>query len=76
MKSVYPDIWKVAHVTPIYKRSGPKCEKSNFRPILLLPTISKLCEAVMHSRLLEHCINHNIISHRQAAYLKGDSTTN
>ena len=64
------------HVTPIYKGAGPKCDKNNFCPIALLPTISKICEAVFHSRLLEHCMNNNIISERQAAYLKQDSTTN
>ena len=75
-EGLYPAIWKISHVTPIYKRAGPKCDKANFRPIALLPTISKICEAVLHSRLLEHCLQNNIISERQAAYLKGDSTTN
>ena len=75
-EGIYPDQWKIAHVTPIYKRAGPKCEKSNFRPISLLPTLSKVCESVIHCRLLEHCISNNVISDRQAAYIKGDSTTN
>ena len=70
----FPDIWKIAHVTPVYKRSGPKNDKSNFRPISILPTLSKVCESVIHERLLSHCINNNIISERQAAYLRGDST--
>ena len=48
----FPDIWKISHVTPIYKRSGAKCDKSNFRPILSLPTISKLCEASIHTDYL------------------------
>ena len=51
----FPDIWKIAHVTPIYKRSGSKTDKSNFRPISLLPTLSKICESVMHDRLIKHC---------------------
>ena len=72
----YPDIWKLSHVTPVFKKSGLKCDKSNFRPISILPTISKACEAVIHSRLLSHCTEFNIISDRQAAYLKGDSTIN
>ena len=70
----FPDIWKIAHVTPVYKRSGPKNDKSNFRPISILPTLSKVCESVIHERLLSHCINNNIISERQAAYIRGDST--
>ena len=28
----------------------------------------------MHDRLLKHCMENNIISDKQAAYLKGDST--
>ena len=70
----FPDIWKVAHITPIYKRSGPKTDKTNFRPISLLPTVSKICESVMHDRLFKHCLENDIISQKQAAYLKGDST--
>ena len=66
--------WKIAHITPIYKRYGPKNDKCNFRPISILPTLSKVCESVIHQRLLNHCIENNIISERQAAYLKGDST--
>ena len=70
----YPNIWKIAHIIPVYKRSGPKSDKSNFRPISLLPTLSKICESVMHDRLLKHCLENDIISEKQAAYLKGDST--
>ena len=31
-------------------------------------------ESVIHDRLLRHCRENNIISEKQAAYLKGDST--
>ena len=70
----FPDIWKVAHISAIYKRSGSKNSKSSYRPISILPTLSKVIEAIIHERLLEHCISNNLISERQAAYLKGDST--
>ena len=64
----------MAHVTPIWKRIGLKSSKLNFRPISLLPILSKVCASVIHRRLLSHFIDYNIISERQAAYLKGDST--
>ena len=70
------DLWKIAHISAIYKRTGQKNDKSNYRPISILPTLSKVCESIIHGRLLTHCIDHNIISERQAAYLKGDSTIN
>ena len=70
----YPDEWKVGSVAPVYKRNGPKVSKECYRPITLLPTLSKICEAIIHDRLLEHCTANNILSDKQAAYLKGDST--
>ena len=33
-----------------------------------------MCESIIHHRLLGHCFENNIISTRQAAYIKGDST--
>jgi hypothetical protein len=71
----FPDIFKVGHITAIYKNSGLKSSKENYRGIHLLPTLSKIAESVMHSRLLSHCMSNNVISERQAAYIKGDSTT-
>ena len=70
----FPDIWKIAHGTAIYKKSRPKSEKSKFRPISLLPTLSKICESVMYDRLMKHFQENDLISKKQPAYRKGDST--
>ena len=70
----FPAIWKIAHITAIYKKSGSKTCKTNYRPISLLPTLSKIFESVLHDRLLKHCLENKIITEKQAAYLKGDST--
>ena len=70
----FPDPFKISHITAIWKKSGSKSDPSMYRPISLLPTLSKIMESVMHRRLLDHMSYHNIISNRQAAYLKGDST--
>ena len=64
----------MTHVTAIYKKSGSKSCKTSYRPISLLPSLSKVFESVIHDRLLKHCRENNIISEKQAAYLKGDST--
>ena len=70
----FPDRWKIAHVTRIFKNAGSKNLKSNFRPISILPSLSKVCESIIHKRLLAHCTRYELITERQAAYLKGDST--
>ena len=70
----FPEVFKIAQITALFKRSGLKSSKLQYRPIALLPTLSKIMESVIHQRLLGHFISNNIISERQAAYLKGDST--
>ena len=70
---LFPDIWKMTHVTAIYKKSWSKTCKTSYRPISLLPTLSKVFESVIHDRLLKHCRENNVISEKHAAYLKGDS---
>ena len=70
----FPDVFKIAHVTALWKRSGLKSDPSMYRPIALLPTLSKAAEAIIHNRLSSHFIDHNIITEKQAAYVKGDST--
>ena len=70
----FPEIFKISHITPIWKRSGSKSDPMMYRPISLLPTLSKIMESIMHRRLLEHLNDNDIITDRQAAYLKGDST--
>ena len=38
---IFPDSWKIARVTPIFKEAE-KAIKPNYRPISVLPVISKL----------------------------------
>ena len=58
----------------MYKNSGLKSDKENYRGIQLRPTHSKVAESIINSQLLSHAISNNVISEQQAAYLKGDST--
>ena len=53
----FPDQLKLAKVKPLYKNyKGDKCCLNNYRPISLLPTISKIFERVMYKQLY-HCIS-------------------
>ena len=47
---IFPQKMKIALVIPIFKRDDNK-DCNNYRPISLLPNISKLFEKVMHTRL-------------------------
>ena len=72
----FPDEFKLALVTAIWTQNGLKSWIASYCPICLLSTLSKICESVMHQRLLSHLTENSLISDRQAAYMKGESTTN
>ena len=54
---VFPDIFKRAVVTPIHK-AGSRSMVDNFRPISVLPVVSKIVEKALHRRLLIYMNRH------------------
>ena len=46
---IFPDEWKIARVAPIYK-DGSEDENSNYRPISVLPVISRLFEKLVYDQ--------------------------
>ena len=57
---IFPDRLKIAVVKPLHKK-GDKSNISNYRPISLLPTFSKIFEKAMYSRLNQHLYTNNIL---------------
>ena len=63
----FPDQLKVAKVTPIHK-SGVKTDPNNYRPISVLPIMSKIFERVLYTRLDEHLTSINFLFERQYGF--------
>ncbi len=72
--SKFPDDWKKAKVTPIFK-SGDKSNVSNYRPISVLPIISKIIERNVHNQLYAYLCSKNILSDSQSGFRSKHSTT-
>ena len=66
---IYPDEWKCAHITPIFK-SGSKKDLGNYRPISILTPISKLFESLLASKILDYLELNNMLHSSQFAYRK------
>ena len=49
-EGIFPSLWKISHVTAVYKYKGKKSDVANYRPISLLPTLSKICESIIHKK--------------------------
>ena len=70
---IYPDELKIARVIPLFK-SGNKNDLSNYRPISLLPVISKIFEKLIHVRLMSFLNKHDVIYEKQFGFRKNHST--
>ena len=71
--SRFPDSWKVARVTPIFK-DGDRADKSNYRPISVLPVISRLFEKLVTNQLYQYMNDNGHFSCGQSGFLRLHST--
>ncbi len=69
----FPDQWKSAIVTPLFK-AGSTSDPNNYRPISVLPVISKLLERLIHNQMSEYLTSNNLLSPNQYKFRKGYST--
>ena len=46
-------------------KSGDRTNATNYRPISILPTLSKILERVVHSQLYEYLNSNNLLSNNQ-----------
>ena len=69
----YPELWKHPLLAPVYK-SGDYDEVGNYRPIALLPILSKIIEKVIAIQLMEHLESNNLLSSTQHGFRTNLST--
>ena len=48
--STFPSILKLADIIPVYKKDS-RYEKSNYRPISVLPNLSKIFQSVLYNQI-------------------------
>ncbi|MCU7800728.1 MAG: hypothetical protein KZQ70_11410 [gamma proteobacterium symbiont of Lucinoma myriamae] len=67
LTSEFPQKWKEAKVTPLFKNGS--CEDvNNYRPISILPTLSKLLEKHVHDSLLHHLNLYELLHKTQSGF--------
>ena len=70
---IYINEWKRARVTPIYKSEDKtKCE--NYRPISILPVITKVFEKEVFRQLYGYLTDNDLLSKHQSGYRPKHST--
>ena len=70
---IFPDFMKTAKVIPLYK-AGDRILPDNYRPISLLPVLSKVIEKVVYDKIVTHLDKENLIYAKQFGFRKHHST--
>ena len=70
---IVPSQLKVARVIPIFK-SGDSHSFNNYRPISILPALSKILEKLVYSRIIVFVNKHNILTPAQFGFRPKHST--
>ena len=73
LTGVYPNLLKIVKVIPIHK-GGSTEDVNNYRPISLLSIFDKIIEKLMHKRLYNFLLEHNILYQNQFGFRKNNST--
>ena len=70
----YPYSWKHATIISVFKNKGSASDVKSYRPISLLPSMSKVFERIVYNRIYEHLIANRILTDRQSAYRQHHGT--
>ena len=62
-------MWKIARIAPIHK-SDATVERSNYRPISVLPVVSRLFEKLVCDQLYNYLISNEVLFSQQSSFRK------
>ena len=69
----YPDPWKHPHVVPLFK-NGDSDNVTNYRPISLLPILSKVLEKIVSNQLTAYLESNQLLMENQHGFRPNLST--
>ena len=73
-ESSFPDCWKCANIVPAFKNCGDRSDPTKYRPISLLPIISKLFESLINRKITDHLESLGLLTDQQYGFRRNRST--
>ena len=71
----FPSKWKIAKVVPLYKGKGSLFDAKNYRPVAILPILSKVLERAIFLQVLGYMDDNKLFNPNHHAYRSFHSTT-
>ena len=71
----FPNTWKLANVTPVFKKDCPS-KVTNYRPISLISVLGKVMERCVYKHIYNFLIQNNVLTSNQSGFTPGDSAIN
>ena len=73
LTGIYPREWETAWVTPVFKK-GVKSDPKNYRPISVIPVVSKVFEKIVYDELYQYLNDNKLLSSCQSGVRSFHST--
>ena len=70
---IFPCAWKETKIIPLHK-GGDVSDSNNYRPIAILPVVSKIIEKAVHKHVYSYVSKHNLLSKHQSGFRPFHST--
>jgi Reverse transcriptase (RNA-dependent DNA polymerase) len=70
----FPSAWKFSKIVPVAKVKDP-CRLKDYRPISILPALSKALEKIMKDQIVSFCNERGLLNQFQSGFRSGHSTT-
>ena len=64
---IFPNEWKIANVSPLLK-TGSKPELGNYRPISVLPLVSKIFQKYFYRQLYHYLQDNSLLNMYQSGF--------
>ena len=69
----FPSDWKTARISALFKK-GSKLDIGNYRPISILPVLSKCLEKLVHEQLYAYLSTNDLLAQQQSGFRPNHST--
>ena len=72
-QGIFPDDWKYARVTPLYKQ-GDRGDVNNYRPISVIKIVAKVFQRIVYEQLYAYLEEHDVLCQNQSGFRANHST--